>query len=61
MFVAAAYLERIWGGALAFCNSNGLFQPDDLICGAPAPDGALGTRPAPKSAGFWWRLTRPLT
>lgn len=26
-----------FGGALARCNSNGLFLPDDLICGARRP------------------------
>lgn len=41
-----------FGGALAFRNSNGLFQPDGLICGAltQTPDGALGTSPAPPAA-----------
>lgn len=26
-----------FGGALALCNSNGLFLPDDLICDARRP------------------------
>lgn len=47
-----------FGGALAFCNSNGLFQPDDLICSGAVSDGLLRTSPAPKAAacGGDWRV-----
>lgn len=43
-----------FGGALAFCNSNGLFQPDGLICGAAGVDGPLAA-----ACGRNWHV-RPL-
>lgn len=52
-----------FGAALALCNSNGLFLPGDLICGAAVPDGLLTTSPAPKSPkveGRGRKPTRPL-